>query len=179
MLYPTHSTAFHVGINRERLTHVSCLGWADNDPARRDNPYGCPFANQAALFRTSGGNICRCNVFWRVQAHGERAQWLGDKLAVYMGGCSGQKFVARGGRDDVPRSVPNYFHLLPKPMQVSSGHGNSHSFLTHEFIAALVEERAPTVDLYEALAMTVPGIVAMESSARGGEQLKVPSFDRT
>lgn len=178
MLYPTHSTAFHVGVNRERLTHVSCLGWADDDPARRDNPYGCPFANQSALFRTSGGNICRCNVFWRVNADGERAQWLGDRLAVYMDGSSGQRFVARGGGDGVPRSVPNYFGLLPEPMRVPSGHGNSHAFLTHEFIAALVEERAPTVDLYEALAMTVPGIVAMESSARGGEQLKVPSFDK-
>jgi hypothetical protein len=26
--------------------------------------------------------------------------------------------------------------------------------------------------------MTVPGIVAMESSRRGGEQMKVPGFDR-
>jgi hypothetical protein len=34
------------------------------------------------------------------------------------------------------------------------------------------------VDLYEALAMTVPGIVAMESSRKGGERLKVPSFDK-
>ncbi|NQT87343.1 Gfo/Idh/MocA family oxidoreductase [bacterium] len=177
MLYPTHSTAFHVGVNRERLTHVSCLGWADGDPARTDNPYGCPDANQAALFRTSGGNICRCNVFWRVKADGERAQWLGDKLAVYMGASSGQRFVARSDDKTVPRSVPNYFHLLPEPMRVGTGHGNSHTFLTHEFIAALVEERAPVVDVHEALAMTVPGIVAMQSAARNGEQLKVPSFD--
>jgi hypothetical protein len=58
------------------------------------------------------------------------------------------------------------------------GHGGSHPFLTHEFIAALVEEREPAVDLYEALAMTVSGLVAMESSRKGGEQLKIPSFDK-
>ena len=29
-----------------------------------------------------------------------------------------------------------------------------------------------------ALAMTVPGIVAMESARRDGEQLPIPSFDR-
>ena len=42
---------------------------------------------------------------------------------------------------------------------------------------ALVEERAPEVDLYEALAMTVPGLVAHESSFKDGEQLPIPSFD--
>jgi len=40
-----------------------------------------------------------------------------------------------------------------------------------------VENREPSVNLYEALAMTVPGIVAMESCRRGGEQLPVPRFD--
>ena len=60
---------------------------------------------------------------------------------------------------------------------VKTAHGNSHTHLAHEFISAIVEDREPTVDLYEALAMTVPGIVANESSKRGGEQLKVPSFD--
>ena len=43
---------------------------------------------------------------------------------------------------------------------------------------ALVEDREPAVDVYEALAMTVPGIVARESAMKGGEQLAVPSFDR-
>jgi len=74
--------------------------------------------------------------------------------------------------------VPDYFPLLPGPMRIATGHGNSHGFLTHEFITALVENRPPAVDLYEALAMTVPGIVAMESSRKGGERLKVPSFDQ-
>jgi len=63
-------------------------------------------------------------------------------------------------------------------MRASTGHGNSHGFLTHEFIAALVGDREPAVDVYESLAMTAPGIVAMDSTRKGGEQLAVPSFDR-
>ena len=47
-----------------------------------------------------------------------------------------------------------------------------------EFIEALLEDREPVIDVYEALAMTVPGIVAHQSSRRSGEQLKVPQFDR-
>jgi hypothetical protein len=43
---------------------------------------------------------------------------------------------------------------------------------------ALIQERAPAVDLYEALAYTVPGIVAHQSSFKDGEQLPIPSFDR-
>jgi hypothetical protein len=33
------------------------------------------------------------------------------------------------------------------------------------------------VNIYEALAMTVPGIVAHQSALKGGERLKVPQYD--
>jgi hypothetical protein len=178
MWYPTHATAFHVGVTGERLTEVSCLGWGNDDPMLKDNPYDNPFNNQVALFRTGGGNICRCNILWWIHADGERAQWLGENLAMYMESSGGQPFVLRErGKPDV-RQHPDYMDLLPEPMRIRTGHGNSHGFLSHEFVAALVEGRAPAVDLYEALAMTVPGIVAMESSLKGGEQMKVPSFDK-
>jgi len=178
MLYPTHSTAFHVGVTRERFTAVSCLGWGHDSPMLKDNPYDNPFSNQVALFRCSGGNICRCAVLWWIHASGERAQWLGEKLSLYMRSSGGQPFAVKTNEKDVPRTLPDYRKMLPEPMRVGSGHGGSHPFLTHEFIAALVEDREPAVDLYEALAMTVPGIVAMESARRGGEQLPIPSFDR-
>ena len=62
-------------------------------------------------------------------------------------------------------------------MRHDSGHGGSSTFLSAEFIDALVEEREPSIDLYEALAMTVPGIIAHQSALNGGKQLEVPSFD--
>ena len=178
MFYPTHCTAFHVGVTGERLTAVSCLGWGHGSEMLEDNPYGNPYSNQVALFATSGGNMCRCNVLWHIHASGERAQWLGETASMYMGCSSGQPFVIKQrGKPDV-RKCPDFFDTLPAPMRVRTGHGNSHTFLTHEFVAALVEEREPAVDLYESLAMTVPGIVAMESTRKGGEQLEVPGFDR-
>ena len=56
-------------------------------------------------------------------------------------------------------NIPSYWDsdMLPEPMRVSSGHGGSHTFLTAEFINALVEDREPVIDVYESLAMTVPG----------------------
>jgi len=178
MLYPTHATAFHVGVTGERLADVSCLGWGNDEKALRKNAYDNPFCNQVALFRSSAGNLCRCNVFWHVHADGERAQWLGSRAALYMDNVRGQPLrVREEGREDIG-ALPNYLEMLPEPLRVDAGHGNSHTFLTHEFLSALVEDREPAVDVYEALAMTVPGIVAMESSRRGGERLKVPRFER-
>lgn len=178
MFYPTHSTAFHVGVTRERFTAVSCLGWGHDDPMLKENPYENPYSNQVALFQASGGNICRCNVLWWIQADGERAQWLGENLSVYMDHSGGQPFAVRSRDKSVPMALPDYRKLLPPAMVGDGGHGGSHPFCTHEFVSALVEEREPTVNLYEALAMTVPGLVAMESSRKGGEQLKIPGFDK-
>jgi len=68
--------------------------------------------------------------------------------------------------------------MLPPNMRHESGHGGSAVFISAEFINALVEDREPVVNVYEALAMTVPGIVAHQSALKDGESMKVPNFDR-
>jgi hypothetical protein len=80
-----------------------------------------------------------------------------------------------------PIKVPKWYEseMLPKPLrQEGGGHDGSHPFLTHEFIDAVLSERRPTVDVYEAVAYTAPGIVTHQSSLKGGEQLKIPDFGR-
>lgn len=179
MLYPTHTTSFLVSVTGERLTKVSCVGLPGADEAFRpdNNAYQNGFASQVAMFTTSGGNAFRGNVCWDLEAHGERAQWIGTRAAYYMGGSGGQphRIVFTDGQQ--VSEQPDYWHAVPEAMRRDSGHGRSHPFLSHEFILALLEEREPEVSLYEALAMTVPGIVADESSRRDGEQLAIPSFD--
>ena len=49
-------------------------------------------------------------------------------------------------------------------------------FLAAEFVDAIVENREPAVDVYEAIAMTAPGIVAHQSALKGGELLKIPDW---
>ena len=68
--------------------------------------------------------------------------------------------------------------MLPEAMRHASGHGGSQMFLCAEFINALLEDREPAIDVYKALAITVPGIIGHQSALRKGERLKVPSFDR-
>ena len=67
--------------------------------------------------------------------------------------------------------------LLPEPLRHDSGHEGSHTFFTHEFVDALTHDRDPVVNVHEALAYTVPGIVAHKSALHGGDQMKIPQFD--
>ena len=196
MHYPTHSLGYITGVTGERITRVSCLGWGTGDHAYlTENAYKNPNWNEAALMQTNKGNMVRCNVFWLCAAHGERAQWFGDKANFYMtkGGVHGAALKFRTATDtatdtatryDLPTqegaeiSIPEYWKsdMLPEPMRHSSGHGNSHAFISAEFINALLDGRSPAINVDDALAMTVPGIVAHESALKDGEQLKVPQF---
>ena len=187
MWYPTHSLGFVTGVTRERIEKVSCLGWGGTRPEirqhpyRRDNAYKNPYFCQSSIMLTDRGHMCRANEFRYCVPYGERAQWFGDRATLYMAvaGLHGnvQNLLGQGVK---PVQVPDYWKtdMLPAPMRHASGHGGSAAFISAEFINALVEDREPAIDLYESLAMTVPGIVAHQSSLKGGEQLPVPRFDR-
>ena len=64
---------------------------------------------------------------------------------------------------------------LPPGMD-GGGHGGSHGYLTDEFVAALLEDRTPLVNIAWALNMTASGIVAHQSALKDGELMKVPKF---
>ncbi|MBP6963002.1 MAG: Gfo/Idh/MocA family oxidoreductase [Armatimonadetes bacterium] len=195
MNYPTHCTAYLVGVTRERLTKVSCTGWSDGTQYYKDNQYKNPFCNETAFFTTDKGHGFRVAVYWNVPARGtERGQWYGSKTSLFDPNPNGVgAVIIRSGKQtekddagfvrDLPDfeqyALPEYWKtdMLPEPLRHESGHGGSHTFITHEFIDALAHDRTPAVNIYEALAMTVPGIVAHKSALQGGRQLRVPQFD--
>ncbi len=175
MQYPTHSSAFLVGVTGERITKISCLGWSPEEQWCLDNTYGNSYGHEVSMCLTDQGHSFRCNVSWNVRAHGERAQWLGTEAALYMADSGGRPYVIQCAEGDITE-VPEYWDLLPEKMRYDTGHGSSHAFLTNEFITAIVEDREPSVNLYEALAMTVPGIVGHQSAQWEGQQLEVPQY---
>jgi len=61
-------------------------------------------------------------------------------------------------------------------MRVPGGHGGSQTFLTHEFISSIVEDPWPTVNVYEAIAYTLPGITAHRSALHDGEPMKIRDY---
>jgi len=196
MLYPTHNTAFLVGVTGERLTQVSCIGYDNGDPALKGNPYNNPFMSETAFFKTNRGNAMRVAIFWAgAISFCERAQWIGEKMSFYDYLPGLFEYKKRQVTIDKTRdpeafiygnpvtrdwTKPNYDQRLPQTLEEGFGkyHDGAEVFLTHEFISALVEDRPPAIDIYESLAMTAPGIVAHQSALKGGVQLAVPQFDR-
>lgn len=195
MHYPTHCTAHLISVTGERLQKVVCNGWGDGNQILKDNAYKNPFWNESAMFTTDKGKSFRVNVWWKGAHLGcERAQWVGDKMSFYSSNPLGTKptiinATDQLGKDDAgfvrtDSKVQQYQQinwwetdLLPKPLRHKSGHHGSHTFITHEFVDACINERKPTVDIHEALAYTVPGIIAHESALKGGDCLTIPQFD--
>lgn len=194
MLYPTHCTGMIVPVMRERLTEVIATGWGSDHEILRTNRYRNPFWNETAFFKTSGGHTARVAVYWHVAAGiVERGQFLGDRASYFMHRPEGSPDViariSKDGRTIIDENNypagdvrieaardPDYFDRLPPPMRVRTGHGNSHTFLTHEFISAIQEDRHPAINAWEAAAYTLPGIVAHQSALEGGTPLKIRDY---
>ncbi len=191
MFYPTHSTVFVTGLTGETLTEVVCHGWGNDAPCLKDNDYANPFWSQTALFKTDRGNSCRVFISWKGAHRGtERATWIGDKMSFYCSHPNGMgPLILRSGEQTETdeagfvRNKPNYENYkqedwsreLPEPLGTHPGYGGCpQSFLIHEFISALTQNRKPAIDIRQALAYTVPGIIAHQSALQGGTLLKIP-----
>jgi predicted dehydrogenase len=194
MHYPTHSTGMIVPVTGERLSEVQAVGWGDGHEVLKTNQYRNPFWNTTAFFKTSQGHASRVSVFWHVAAGGtERGQFYGDRMSYIMErperspntviriAKNGETVLDANGYPEGKVSIeaykqPDHWDRLPAPLRVRSGHGGSHTFLTHEFIRAIVEDRHPSVNIWEAIAYTLPGIVAHQSALKGGEPLKIRDY---
>ena len=195
LLYPTHCTSFLISVTGERLSEVSALGWGDQSSLLKNNPYQNPFWNETAFFQTNKNHPFRVEVNWKgALTNAERAEWRGEKMSFISAPTESNEHtiirsVDKEGKDDagfkIKTNVTEKYAqtkwwktaLLPEPLRHDSGHDGSHSFITHEFIDALLNNRQPSVNIYESLAYTVPGIIAHESALKKGELMKIPNFD--
>ena len=192
MFYITHQTSAIIPVTGERLVKVQANGWGDGHEVLATNRYQNPFWNTVGFFETSGGHASRVSVFWHAPAgFAQRSQFFGSKRSYVMGrGPEKHPDTAmqfdEGGEPLPHKVIPEeqdepqekYWHLLPEELRVKSGHAGSHTHITHEFVRAVVEERHPEVNVWEAAAYTAPGIVAHQSALKGGEVMRIPDFGR-
>ena len=194
MKYSSHCISFLLGVTGGYLTSVSSQGWGDADPVLKNNGYNNTFWNETALFRTHENTPFKVSVSWRgALLPCERCVWYGERMSFHSGTTSGSdpfivKSSKRQGADDGgfvtsdPILEPYIQRLwwqsdmLPEALRIDSGHGGSHTFLTHEFIDSIACDRKPKIGIEEAIAYTVPGIVAHQSSIRNGETLTIPTY---
>ena len=156
--YPTHSTAYYVGVTDGSFTEVSCMGMPSTVPHLKpeNNDYKNPFGSEIAMFRTSEGGMSRMAVTWDIQTNG------GERGRIY--GQKNDKATVSTNRPPLPPEV------------AGGGHGGSHGHLTTEFIDAILRDRTPWIDVTLSLNMTVAGIVAHQSALRDGELMKIPQY---
>ncbi len=93
-----------------------------------------------------------------------------------MGRVRGQRGSYYGKYQGLEKSLPDTQRPALPPGVNGGGHGGSHGHLMNEFVAAILQDRKPLVDIAQALNMTVAGIVAHQSAERNGELLKIPQY---
>ncbi len=165
--YPTHSNAYQLGVTGGSFTEVSCMGI----PSRLqhlqapNNRYRNPFGTEIALFRTTDGGTSRMGVSWDTPGYeGE------------VGRVRGQKGSFSGTYQGLEENLPATRRPPLPPKVEPGGHGGSHGYLMNEFVASILADRAPIVDVAGALNLTVAGIVAHQSALKGGELMKIPQY---
>ncbi len=181
MWYPTHATAYYVGVTHKSLVEVSCLGTAPFDPReRRPNAIGNVFNSEAGLFRTSEGGLAR---FIICKSQGEYLEagrirgeyggydWHNGRGGGFTGDATGKQRV----NEALAKGLKLKKYQLPPGVR-PGGHGGSHGYLGDDFIDTILRGRKPAVDVIDALNMTVPGYYAHLSATRDGETLKIPQY---
>jgi predicted dehydrogenase len=167
--YPTHSTAYYVGVTDKPFTSVSCTGsnagFSSYEPDA--NRYGNTFTDQIALFETAEGGTSRMLM----------CKGIGGKVAE-----TGRVFGERGWMEGTQyqgsmQNLPQTERPALPPGVAPGGHGGSHGQLTNEFVLSIIQDRRPLVNITQALNMTVCGIVANNSAVKDGERLKVPQYE--
>ena len=175
MWYPTHATAYYVGVTHQPLVDVSCQGTPYFDESKRiPNAIGNIFKSEVGLFRTAEGGLSRMII---CSSQGEYLE-AGRIRGEYAG--FNKTFVGDAtGRKRYDEAIKNGLHIkkyaLPPGVR-PGGHGGSHGYLGDDFIDAILRGRKPAVDVIDALNMTVPGYYAHLSASNDGETLEIPQY---
>lgn len=185
--YPTHSLGPILQWFKDRVEFVSCMGSGHHYKDPRGNIYENEDSTTMMCKTTRDGQI---NI---------RLDMLSDRphnLTYYsLQGTKGCYESPRGFGDDHKIWIADYhkeisWHPLwdfeaefmpeiwrnPSEEALKAGHGGGDYFEIREFIDCILNDTKPPVDVYEAMDMTVPGIVSEESANKGSIPLPVPDF---
>jgi predicted dehydrogenase len=181
MWYPTHATAYYVGVTHGSFLEVSCQGTAPFDKGERQpNSIGNLFNSEVGLFRTNEGGLSRIIICGSQgeyleagRLRGEYAgyDWHNGRADGFVGDAAGKERLKKA----TEKGLQTKKYALP-PGVSAGGHGGSHGYLADDFIDAILRGRKPAVDVIDALNMTVPGYYAHLSAMKGGENMKVPQY---
>jgi predicted dehydrogenase len=183
MKYLTHALSPALALAQTRVARVQALG---SGTLPVTSAYENQHPLQSGLFRLDRDNLAaEITVAFFATAHGfyEGFSVYGTRGSIEWpqdndGPLMRHKMDARGDATVDLVRPPDRPHLLPAALArfVSGGHGGSHPHLVHEFVSAVLADRAPAVDELTAADWTAPGICAHESAMADGAAVEVPRF---
>ncbi len=202
MHYPTHSTAGPVCVMNAHAKKVTAYGYRN----KTQDPYfkADEFSNETALFKMSNGATVRICEFREVAGgiHNEHETFriMGTKGSftedIWQSNdrstpgthkpIEQTRLTKKEMRDELPSEVQNCFkkamnkNIDKKDFQNldfnPQGHGGSHPYLVHEFVDAVVNNRQPKINIWEAARYMAMGVMAHKSALKDGETLDVPDW---
>ena len=175
MWYPTHATAYYVGVTHRSLVDVTCQGTLPFDEDKRiPNAIGNMFTSEVGLFRTEEGGLSRMIICGSQGEYLEAGRIRGE-YAGFNKTFKGDKVGTKRYRDAIKGGLKLQKYALPPGVE-PGGHGGSHGYLGHDLIDAILRSRKPRVDVIDALNMTVPGYYAHLSAMKDGETMRIPQY---
>jgi len=89
-----------------------------------------------------------------------------EKLNLY--------FEKKNGKFCEKSYVPKFPHWDAQAKKAT--HGGSDFFITTEFVNSIINNTKPPIDVYQAMDMTLPGIIGYRSAYQGNITLEIPDF---
>jgi predicted dehydrogenase len=202
MWYATHCVGPVCGLANLTAEYVSCFG---SGTIREDliKHYQSPFAVETTHIKFKDSDVAARiyrSLFDVARQYRESIDVYGSKASVEWPLIEHEPLVlhrAKKPEPKIPKTVkaPDYAKRLPGPIRrfttkgvydigkkthlsftQGAGHGGSHPHLAHEFLSALVEDRAPFPNARQSANWTCVGLCAHESALKGGAIVKLPAF---
>lgn len=175
MWYPTHATAYYVGVTHKSFLDVSCQGTARFDKSQRTpNAIGNIFNSEVGLFRTAEGGLSRMIICGSQGEYLEAGRIRGE-YAGYSKTFTGDATGEKRHYDAIKNGLKLKKYALPPGVE-PGGHGGSHGYLGDDFIDSILRGRQARVGVIDALNMTTPGYYAHLSAMKDGETIKIPQY---
>jgi len=200
MWYATHCVSPCLALLGKLAESVVCHGSGrirDELIAR----YNSPFAIETATFKIAGSDVVAevtRSLFDTARQYRESFDATGSDKSFEWQQVEGEDPVihTRGlPEPQIPKRVPvpDYGHLLPEPIRrftkpaeiqdpnslsfiQGGGHGGSHPHLAHNFLMAVLGQKAALPDAVTSANWTCVGLCAHESAMKGGERVMLPTF---
>ena len=175
--YLTHNLGPLLYIMDDRCVSVSCM-----TPDVKYNPYREINKNGVAIFKTAKGAVIRILICFdaylgfdhNFSIIGTRGTIETDKTKPLDDAHSFARF------SDIPGSIDEKVDIpvtLRFPGEKEGGHGGADKKMMKAFIKCIVEDTKSPLDVDFAIRMSIPGIIADESSKQGGTALEIPDVD--